>query len=177
VSEAAAFVAWLGAAVIVLSDGRRGMALGLALVAAGLAGVAWGSAGWSALLLLAGGWAAAALRLRSGPPLWGLMPSGSTPRLLLAVVAGLLALWVAASVSIGPGGPLRFASLALLGLMGATVLQAREPAVAATAAAGLALAVGAAAAIAPAGDFLPFLVAGLIACGISFLPTAERHAA
>lgn len=176
-SEAAAFVAWLGAAVIVLSDGRRGMALGLALVAAGVAGVAWGSIGWPALLLLAGGWVAAALRLRSGAPQWGLMPPGSTPRLLLAVVAGFLALWVAASVSIGSGGPLRFASLAVLGLMGANALRAREPAVAATAAAGIALALGAAAAIAPTGDFMPYLVAGLIAGAISFLPAAEPRAA
>ncbi len=176
-SDAAAFVAWLGAAVIVLSDGRRGMALGLALVAAGLGGVALESVGWPALLLPAGGWAAAALRLRAGAPLWGLMPPGSTPRLLLAVVAGFLALWVAASVSIGPGGPLRFASLAVLVIMAATALQAKEPAVAATAAAGLALALGAASAIGPAGDLLPYLVAGLIAAGFSFLPAAERRAA
>ena len=174
--EAAAFVAWLGAAVIVLSDGRRGMALGLALVAAGLAGVALGSVGWPALLLLAGGWAAAALRLRSGAPQWGLMPSGSTPRLLLAVVAGFLSLWLAVSVSIGPGGPLRFASLAVLVLMGATAAQTEEPAVAATATAALALALGAAAALAPAGDFAPYLVAGAIAGGISLLPAAKLRA-
>ena len=178
-TEAAAFAAWAGAATIVLSDGRRGLALGLALIAGGLAAVAWGSGDWlGGSLLLAGGAASAVLRLRSGRPGWGFMPPGSTPRLILASVGGLVALWIAASVTTGADAPLRFASLVVIGMMGARALEGKDSAASLTSAAGLALALGAASAMAPsAPGFAPSLFAGLIAAAVSWLPEASRRGA
>jgi hypothetical protein len=171
VTEAAAFTAWLGAAMIVLADGRRALALGLALTAASFAALAWlgGDIG-AAAALFAGGAVATVLRLRWGSEGWGLMPPGSTPRLILAVVAGVVALWIAASVTTGAGAPLRFATLAVLGLMGARVLGGRDPAVVLTAVAVMALAVAMEAGLTatPPGP-APYIVAALIAAGVTVL--------
>jgi hypothetical protein len=175
---AAAFAAWLGAAMIVLSEGRRALAVALGLVGAALAGLAWATVGWpAAVALLAGGLAAAALRLRTGAPGWQVMPPRSTPRFILAVVAGILALWVAVSVMTGPGAPLRFAALAVIGLMTARVLTSDAPEVILTAIAALALAVAAASGLAPAAGLATFVAAALIAAGISFLRMSEAHGA
>ncbi|HZC79730.1 MAG TPA: hypothetical protein VE258_18390, partial [Ktedonobacterales bacterium] len=104
----AAFAAWLGAATIVLADGRRGMAVGMGLVAVGFTAIAWADGVWlGGAFLLIGGTVAVIELLRAGPQDWGLMPAGSTPRLILAVAAGILSLWVAASVTTGPGASLR----------------------------------------------------------------------
>src|SRR5207244_1453836 len=84
----ATVLAWLGAAIVAVSDGRRGLALGLSLTGAGLAAVALlagDSSGAGALL--AGGVGAGALRLRQGTPGWAIMPSGSTPRIILTLGA------------------------------------------------------------------------------------------
>ena len=176
----AAFVAWLGAALVVLSDGRRGLALGLALVTLGLTALAWseGEAVGAAALFI-GGSVAAIQRLRSGGVAgWGLMPAGSTPRLLLCVAVGLVALWFAASVTLGPGAPLRFAGLAVLGLMGARSLESTDRAVVLASVAGVALAVAAATAMsATAPGPAPYVVGALVAAGVMFLPQPEPHAA
>ena len=58
-----------------------------------------------------------------------------------------MALWIAASVTSGAGAPLRFATLAVLGLMGARVLEGRDPAAVLTAVAGMALGLGLAAVV------------------------------
>lgn len=174
-TEAAAFTAWLGAAMIVLSDGRRGLALGLALIAVAFAVLVWvGGDMLAAAALFAGGAVAAAQRLRSGGDGWGVMPPGSTPRLILVIVAGVLALWIAASVTTGTGAPLRFTTLAVLGLLGARVLGGRDPAVVLTAAAGVALALAMATGLAetPPGP-APYIAAALIAAGASVLRVAE----
>jgi hypothetical protein len=179
VTEAAAFTAWLGAAMIVLGDGRRALALGVALIAASFAALAWvGGDVPAAAATLAGGAVATFQRLRSGSEGWGLMPPGSTPRLILAIVAGVVALWIAASVTTGTGAPLRFATLAVLGLMGARVLEGRDPAVVLTAVAGMALAVAMATALAatPPGP-APYIVAALIAAGVSVPRMTVPHAA
>ncbi len=176
--EAAAFTAWLGASVIVLADGRRGLALGLALIAIAFAALVWaGGDALAAGALFAGGAVAAVQRYRSGIGGWGLMPPGSTPRLILVIVAGALALWIAASITTGSGAPLRFATLAVIGLMGARVLEGREPAVLLTAVAGMALALATAAGLAPTTPGLaPYVIAALIAAGVSVLRVAESHA-
>ncbi len=174
-TEAAAFTAWLGAALIVLSDGRRGLALGLALIAVAFAALAWvGGDMRAAAALFAGGAVAAVQRLRSGRDGWGVMPPGSTPRLILAIVAGVLALWIAASITTGPGAPLRFATLAVLGLMGARVLDGRDPAVVLTAVAGMTLALAMATGLAatPPGP-APYIAAALITAGVSVLRVAD----
>lgn len=178
-TEAAAFMAWLGAAIVVLADGRRGLALGLGLIAVAFAALA-GATGdiLAAAALIAGGAVAAVQRLRSGGEGWGLMPPGSTSRLILVTVAGVLALWVAVSVTTGAGAPLRFATLAVLGLMVARVLEGEDNAVVLTAVAGTALALAMAAGLAPTAPGLAlYIVAALIAAGASSLRLAESHGA
>lgn len=176
-TEAAAFTAWLGAAMIVLADAKRGLALGLALIAVAFAALAWASGDTLAgAALLAGGAIAAVQRLRSGIDGWGLMPPGSTPRLILVIVAGVLALWIAASVTTGAGAPMRFATLTVLGLMGARVLEGREPPVVLTAVAGMALALALAAGLASTPPGLaPYIAAALIAAGASIVHVAQPH--
>jgi hypothetical protein len=175
VTEAAAFTAWLGATVIVLADGRRGLALGLALMAAALAALAVAGGGWpAAAALFAGGAVAAIQRWRSGVKGWGLMPPGSTPRLVLVIAVGVIALWIAVSVTSGAGASLRFAAIAVIGLMGARVLTALDPAAVMTAVAGMALAIAAAAGLTttmPGPE--PYIVAALITAGVSVLRIAE----
>jgi len=178
VSEAAALAAWLGAAIILLADGRRGLALGLAVMAAGLAGVAFAvGQQLTGGALLAGGVLAAALRWRTGPDGWGLMQPGSTPRIILTVVIGLVALYFAASLASGDGAAVRFAPLACLALAGARLLQGAERAAALTAASALVLALGAGSLLGPSGSLPAAVVAALIAAGASALQATEPHGA
>lgn len=176
---AAAAAAWAGAAVIVLADGRRGLAAGIAVIAGGFTILVWAQGDWfGGIVLLMGGAICAIQLLRVGRQDWGLMPPGSTARLILVVVAGALSLWVAASVISGPGAPLRFACLVVLGLMGARLLQGQNVVPVLTAAAGLALALAGASALAPRPPgFAPYVIAALIAAGASFLPVAESRGA
>lgn len=172
IAVVAAFAAWLGAALVVLSDGRRGLALGLAVLTIGLAVLAW-PAGMAlgAIPLVAGGLAAAAQSWRSGPATWEIMPPGSTARLILCIASGLLALWVASSVTTGTGASLRFAVLVVLGLMGARILMSRDGPVVLAGIASLALVLGVAPGLAPDSPGpIPGLVGGLIAAGVMFVP-------
>jgi hypothetical protein len=166
-SEVAGFVAWLGAAIIVLADSRRGLAAGLAVVAVAAAAIAWsqGEQG-GAIVLLAGGVVGSALRFTIGPDGWGLMQPGSTPRLLFTVVAALIALWFALAVTSGPDAGFRFAVLAVLALLGGRLLQAAEPAVMLTAIAGVALVLG----IVSGGGVVSYAVAALVTAGVSAMP-------
>lgn len=168
---AAAFLAWLGASLIVLSDGRRGLAVGLALVTGGIAVLAWpAGTPFGGIAIAAGGLVAAVKCWRSGPPAWGIMPAGSTPRTVLCVASGLLGLWVAASVSTGTGAPLRFAVLVVVGLMAARILISREAGVVLAGIASLALALSAAPGLAAQSPgAVPALVGGLIAAGAMFV--------
>ncbi len=174
-----AFAAWLGAALIVVSDGRRALALGLALITTGFAALAWSDQGpLAAAVLIASGAVAAVQRLRIGTKDWLVMPPGSTPRLILAVVAGLLALWVAVSVTTGAGGPLRFGTLAVIFMLGARTLSGSEPEVLLTSIVGMALAVGVGSGLAGSDlGLAPYLAAALVAAGIAFLPAREAHGA
>ncbi len=163
IEVAAALVVWLGAALVVLADARRGLALGLAVVTIGFAILAWGS----------GQPVTGALRCwTAGPATWGLMPSGSTPRLVLCVAAGLLSLWISASVTATPGGPLLFAVLVVLGLMAARVLAGGDAVVDRTAIACFALALASAPALAssiPTGP-VPYIFGALIAAAVIVAP-------
>jgi hypothetical protein len=106
------------------------------------------------------------------------MPPASTPRLILAVVVGILSLWVAASVTTGPGASLRFASLVVLGLMAGRLLQSQSPTAVLTAAAGLALALAGASGLAPNGAGLaPYLFGAVIAAGALMIPAEESRGA
>lgn len=169
---AAGLVAWLGASLVVLGDGRRGLALGVALAAAGLAGIAWQVAGpVAAVALGVGGQVAAAGRLRSGSRGWQIMPAGSTPRTVLCVAAGLLALWFALGVTTGPGAGLRFVAFVCMVLATARILWFDDQPAELSAACVLALAVGSVSA-----DVWPCLAGGLVAVGAGWLPERRQHA-
>jgi hypothetical protein len=174
----AAFVAWLGAAIVVLADGRRGLALGLALITVAFTALTWaGGETLGAAALLMGGAVASVRALSSGAEGWGLMPPGSTPRLVLSVAVGLVALWFAASVTFGAGAPVRFAGPAVLGLMGVRALASSDTAIVLVAVAGLALALAEStgmAATAPGPS--PYIVGALVAASAMILPRSEPRA-
>lgn len=171
-SDAAAFVAWLGGAVIVLADGRRGLAAGLALLAVAAGGLAWSTGEQEgAVVLLAGGVLGAATRFTSGPEGWGLMQTGSTPRLLLTIVAGVIALWLGLAATSGESAGFRFAVLAALPLLAGRALQAAAPAVLQTALAGLALLLGVVSTAGPNRvGIAAYAIAALVVAGTSALP-------
>ena len=175
----AAFVAWLGASVVVLSDGRRGLALGTALATLALAATALADAGpIGAIALGVGGVAAAARRLMVGTPGWGIMPPGSTPRFILCVAGGLIALWIGLGVTSGHSSALRFSVLTVTGLAGARLLSSDQPEVLLTAVALLALALAAAAGLTAGGPAMwPCLLAAVIACAVGWLPQSAPRAA
>ncbi len=171
---AAAFTAWLGAAVIVLSDGRRALAIGLALTAAAFSALAWaGGEHLAAAAIFVGGGAAAVLRSQTGDDVWGVMPPGSTPRLILSLAGGLLALWIATSLMTGPGAPARFAALSVLGLMGARILTETKPPALLTALSALALSVAMVSGMSGAGAGpSPYIAAAVVALGVSVVHAA-----
>jgi hypothetical protein len=176
---AAGFAVWVGASLVVLSDGRRGLALGVAVAAVGVALAAWPRAGPEAALALgAGGLVAAAWRSRAGPPGWRILAAGSTPRLVLCVAAALLTLWLAVAVTSGPYGGMRFAVMVAAGLAVARILDGEEPAVLQTAAAVLALAVGT---VSGLGGGQPgiwtFAAGSLVAAAAGLLPVSAARAA
>ncbi len=173
----AAFAAWLGAALIVVSDGRYGLGAGIAIATAALSVLAWQSAGpLEAGAILAGGASATALRLRSGPRSWNVLPPGSTPRLVLCIACGLVAFWVAASVMTGQGAGLRYGALTAIALAGGRVLATDEASAATTAIAALALALGVAAAIGGAPGLLPYAVSAVVAAAASAYPRRRADA-
>ena len=106
------------------------------------------------------------------------MPSGSTPRLLLAVAGGILSLWVAASVTTGPGASLRFACITVLGLMAGRLLESKSATPALTGASGLAIALAGASELGPNdAGFAPYLIGAVIAAGALLLPVARSDGA
>jgi hypothetical protein len=179
VEAVAAFVAWLGASLIVLADGRRGLAFGTVLAAVGIAVLVLQDAGLIAAgAVVVGGSIAAAGRLRSGPPGWEIMPAGSTPRLVLCIAAGLLALWIAISITGGPGAALRFTVLSVIGLSAARVLSSVDAAVLLTATGVLAVAMAATAGVvAESPTAWPYIAGALIAAALVWLPARKAHAA
>src|SRR5579859_8306625 len=79
VAAIAALCAWLGASLIVLGDGSRGIAAGIGVATVGLAVIAWLSVGFFPALAIAVGGAAVAVRNHlSEERTWGIMPAGST---------------------------------------------------------------------------------------------------
>jgi len=176
IEAAAAFLAWLGAGLVVLADGRRGLALGLALLTTGFAVLAWAGGQPAGAVAVAGGGLIGSVRCWRSGSAWGLMPAGSTPRLVLCVAAALVGLWVAASVTTGAAAPLRFAVLVVLGLMGSRVLASRETAIVLTSIAAFSLALAAAPGLASTSPGpAPDLIGGLIAVGVMFVPARDAR--
>ena len=179
VATVGAILSWLGASVLVLSDGRRGLALGLLLSAVGLAILLAETSLGAAGLVAVGGLITALLRLRDGVRGWGLLPEGSTPRLILCLVAGGAAAY--AGVLLGPEGEpwlltgaLAAAALGVARLLGSEQRQASLACAAliSLSLAALESAVGTAPATAGA------LLATLGACLLSLIPagSVERAA-
>ena len=150
----------------------------MVLAAAGLAVLGWMSAGpVAAAAIAAGGLAAATGRFRAGPPGWQVMPPGSTARLVLCVATGLVALWIAFTITTGPGAGLRFTALAGLALAAARILWSADPRVQLTALGFLALTTATASAIgASSPDLWPYAAAACVAASVAWLPVRTQRA-
>jgi hypothetical protein len=163
---AATTVAWLGAATVAVSDGRRGFALGLSLAGIGLAAVALLAGDTSgAGALLVGGVAAGGLRLREGPSGWGIMPPGSTPRIILSLVALAAGAFLGITLISGPGAPGRVAALTVSGLSLARLFTADQRVAAVAVACALALALG------TMGGLTAQVAGAVVAIALSVVPT------
>lgn len=176
---AAAFVAWLGISLVVVSDGRWGLALGMAVAAAGLAALALPNAGAAgAIALAAGGLGSAVRRATSGPPGWGVMPPGSTARVVLCLAGALLALWTSLSLTFGAGAALRFGVFSVIGLAAAKVLSSDDGPAAMSAVALMPLAAAAAVGLGGQADgWVLYAVAGAIAAASPWVPFRTPRAA
>jgi hypothetical protein len=168
---------WLGASILVLSDARRGIGVGLLLAVLGLtltvtiqAGPADGG------LLAAGGLLAVGASLRRNPRRgWGLLQGPSTPRVILCVVIGGAGLWLGLGMIDSPGQPEARAAATVMIALGAGRLFAEREARSGLAAASLiALGAGALAAMSsatPAGA----LVGAVTAVALNLLPTPAEE--
>ncbi|HEY7200179.1 MAG TPA: hypothetical protein VIC57_08210 [Candidatus Dormibacteraeota bacterium] len=164
-----AALAWLGVTLLAVAEGRRGLALGLVMAAAGLATAA-AAAGQSAAgvtALVAGGLLAAALRLRSGGPGWNILPPGSTPRLMAALIAVLGAGLVASSEIASPGGAARVAALVVAALAIARILTTDRRWAALGAGSALALGLG------TLGGTIALVTGAAVAVGLGAIDGAE----
>jgi hypothetical protein len=179
ISPAAGIAVWLGASLVVVSDGRRGLAVGIALTAAGLATFALLVASPPAAAALAlGGAVATARRWFAGAAGWAILPPGSTPRLVLCVATALIAFWVAAGVTSGPYASLRFAVIVGTVLSAARVLSTSEQTVLLSAVTVLALSVASAAAIGSLSpEVWPYIAGGVVAAAAGWVPVRSASAA
>jgi hypothetical protein len=167
-------LAWLGASVLVLSDARRGLSVGLLLAAIGLAVVRLVEGdNLDALLLFAGGLLSSYIGLRRNPRRgWGLLPPGSTPRIVLSFVVGGVALWLGVGMLDSPGeAPARAAALIVMALGAGRLLAVRDPRSALAAASLIALGVGTVAALATT-DATGALIGSVAAVALNLIPTA-----
>lgn len=177
-AAAAAVAAWLGASMVVLAEGRRGMAAGLALAGVGLAATLIDEP-YGAAAVAAAGILAAVLRLRDGPPGWSVVPPGTTPRLILCIVVGAVGAFAATTQLLGPGPAPARVGVVLAGAMAAArLLSTGRRAAALAAAALLGLAVAALELLVNgAGADVVTGAACLAAVGLGAIPAQEEAAA
>jgi len=165
----AAALAWLGASVTALSEARRGLALGLILTGAGLAGSVLASRPLGAGLLLLAAILAALLRLRDGPAGWGVLPAGSTPGIVLSVAVLVASLVLAGTAFQGTGSAAAVAPLAVAAVSAVRLLSSQGRQAALATASALALALGA---LGSTGDIL---AGSLVAVAVAAIPAAEAE--
>lgn len=170
---AGAAVACLGVTLLVIADGRRGLALGMGAAVAGLAtaAAAAGEHPPAVGALLAGGLVGAVLRLRGGQAGWGLLPPGSTPR-LVGVLVVLVVAGLAAGAGLGsPAGAARLAALVVAVLAGGRILAGDQRWVALAAASALAAGLGA------LGGPPALIAGGVAAAGLGAIDGSRAEAA
>lgn len=170
---------WLGASLVVVADGRRGLAAGITLSTLGLAVLALITVGAGAAAAIAvGGAVAAGRRSVSGPAGWEILAPGSTPRLVLCIAAALIAFWVADAVTTGPVASLRFAAITGIALSAVRVLSTSEPSAQLSAVAIVALCIACAG---PIGSAQPgiwlYVVGAVVAMVVVWLPLRSPRAA
>ena len=166
-APAAVGLTWLGGAVLLNSDARRGLALGLLIAGAGLGASQW-AAGQPAAAVAStvGGVLAAALRLRDGETGWRLVPAGATPRVVLSLVTLVVLLLIFTSLKAST--PLLVASVAAAVLAAARLLTAETRPVAMSGAAALALA------LAGTGGAGVATAAAVVAVGLTLVPAGVQ---
>jgi hypothetical protein len=167
---------WLGASILILSDARRGLAVGLLTASVGLAlAMAVEGRPLEGGLLLAGGVLAVVVGLRRNPQRgWGLLQGPSTPRIVLCVVLGGAALWLAVGMLQSPGqAQARAAAVIAMAVGAGRLLAEREPRSGLAAAALVALGAGALAALASDG-WDGAAIGSLVAVALNLLPTAAE---
>ena len=165
---AGALLAWLGASLLVLSDERRGLALGIAVAAVGL-GVATAAAGKDLLAdaaLVVGGACSAGLQFGRGGMSWGLMPPGSTPRLIGSLVALILTSLIAGTGLQDAAGVARLGALIVAVMAAGRLLTVRGRWAALGAGSALALGLGA------LGSTPTLWLAGVVAATLSLVDLA-----
>ncbi len=169
-AAAGAVVAWLGATILTVSDARGGAALGLVVAGTGLAvaSAAVGRSPMAAAAVAAAGACAGAARLRGGEPGWGLLPPGSTPRLIGSVVTLIVAGLVAGSGSGTPSAAARLGGLLVCALAAGRMLTTRWRW--SSLAAGSALALG----LGSLGEAPALLAGAAVAAGLGVIDGAER---
>jgi hypothetical protein len=168
----AAGLAWFGATLTTLAEGRRGLALGLALTGVGLGGVQLsGGRPLNALVLAGAALLSAALRLRDGTSGWGLLPPDSTPGIILGIAVLVACVLMAGALLQGAAGIASLAPLAVALVVAGRLLTVvrRQPALAAASALALALAGFGS----PAGT----VAGGLVAVALAAFPAAEAEEA
>ena len=179
IQPAAGIAVWLGASLVVVADGRRGLATGIALSTLGLAVLALVSAGpLAAAAVAVGGAAAAARRFSAGADRWEVLAPGSTPRLVLCVATALVGFWIADAVTSGPVASLRFALLTGIALPTARVLSTAEQAAQLSAVAIVALCIASVGAVGSSSPGVwPYLAGGAVAAVVGWLPLRRPSAA
>lgn len=177
ISPAAGVVVWVGATLIVVGDGRRALATGIAVSTIGLAIFAFlvGGAAPAAALAL-GGAIAGARRWLSGSPGWSILPQGSTPRLVLCIAAALVTFWVAAGITSGPYASLRFAAILGAALAAARALTTTEESALLSAVVLLALCVASGAAVGASQPAVAtYIAGGVLAAVAGWLPLTKSN--
>lgn len=166
-------LSWLGASILVLSDARRGLAVGVLAASLGVAlAVAVQDGPVDGGLLAAGGVLAAVASLRRNPRRgWGLLQGPSTPRVVICVVVGGAGLWLALGMLDSPGqAEARAAALVVIALGAGRLLGEREARAALAAASLAALGAGALAAMS-SGTPAAAVVGAAAALALNLLPT------